>query len=50
MPFMPFITEELWQKIKDKKEDSIMITNWPIEKKFNSKILNPENDPLYNYP
>ncbi|MFL2591389.1 MAG: valine--tRNA ligase [Flavobacteriaceae bacterium] len=42
-PFMPFITEELWQKIKDKKEDSIMITNWPIEKKFNSKILDDFN-------
>ena len=42
-PFMPFITEELWQKIKDKKEDSIMITSWPIEKKFNSKILDDFN-------
>ena len=39
-PFMPFITEELWQKIKDKKEESIMVTSWPIEKKFDSKILN----------
>ena len=38
-PFMPFITEELWQKIKDAKEESIMITSWPIEKKFDSKIL-----------
>ena len=42
-PFMPFITEELWQKIKDNKEDSIMITNWPIEKQFNSKILDDFN-------
>lgn len=39
-PFMPFITEELWQKIKDKKEESIMVTSWPIEKKFDPKILN----------
>ncbi|MBI2022426.1 valine--tRNA ligase [Candidatus Daviesbacteria bacterium] len=35
-PFMPFITEELWQKLVLSKveglphrEDSIMITNWP---------------------
>ena len=27
-PFMPFITEELWQKLPH-QEDSIMITNWP---------------------
>ena len=38
-PFMPFITEELWQKIKDEKNESIMITSWPIEKKFDNKIL-----------
>ena len=36
---MPFITEELWQKIKDEKNESIMITSWPIEKKFDYKIL-----------
>jgi len=32
-PFMPFITEEMWQKIKEKckdiKEESIMISSWP---------------------
>ena len=39
-PFMPFITEELWQKLKDQKEESIMTTSWPIEKKFDPKILN----------
>ena len=38
-PFMPFITEELWQKLKDQKEESIMTTSWPIEKKFDPKIL-----------
>ena len=42
-PFMPFITEELWQKIKDEKEESIMITSWPIEKKYDSKILKDFN-------
>ena len=39
-PFMPFITEELWQKIKNQKKESIMITSWPIKQKYDSKILN----------
>ncbi len=38
-PFMPFLTEELWQKIKDENEESIMIASWPVEKKFNPKVL-----------
>jgi valyl-tRNA synthetase len=28
-PFMPFITEELWQRLSDKKGSSIMISSWP---------------------
>ncbi|MCH7541562.1 class I tRNA ligase family protein, partial [Patescibacteria group bacterium] len=28
-PFMPFITEELWQRLPNKKGDSIMISAWP---------------------
>ena len=39
-PFMPFITEELWQKIKNQKKESIMIKRWPIKQKYDSKILN----------
>ena len=38
-PFMPFITEELWQKTKYKKEESIVITSWPTDKKYERKIL-----------
>ena len=26
---MPFITEEIWSLIKDQKESSIIISNWP---------------------
>jgi valyl-tRNA synthetase len=28
-PFMPFITEDLWQKLPTKKGKSIMVSDWP---------------------
>jgi len=28
-PFIPFITEEVWQSFKDRHEDSIVIQSWP---------------------
>ncbi len=28
-PFMPFITEEIWSKIKDPSEEKIIISKWP---------------------
>lgn len=28
-PFMPFITEEIWQKLAKKKGESIMVSPWP---------------------
>ncbi len=49
-PFMPFITEEIWQRLKENKKDkifknrSIMISDWPasdkkqIDKKTEEKI------------
>ncbi|MBN1499088.1 MAG: valine--tRNA ligase, partial [Spirochaetes bacterium] len=34
-PFMPFITEEIWNKIKDKDEPLIILSSWPeYEEKF----------------
>lgn len=39
-PFMPFITEEIWQNLPHKGE-SIMISNWP---KYNESILFPEEE------
>jgi valyl-tRNA synthetase len=40
-PFMPFISEELWHELKERKmEDCIMISEWPKAKTFDQKILN----------
>ncbi len=37
-PFMPFLTEELWQLIKDKNDDnSICISSFPKNKNFDKK-------------
>ncbi len=30
-PFMPFVTEEIWQSIKNEKDNILMIENWPIK-------------------
>lgn len=39
-PFMPFITEELWQQLGDRKEgEAIMISSWPELGEFDSKII-----------
>ena len=28
-PFMPFISEEIWQRLKESRQDSLMIQSWP---------------------
>ncbi|MBG65802.1 MAG: valine--tRNA ligase [Flavobacteriales bacterium] len=38
-PFMPFISEELWHLIDDRKDD-IIVSKWPNEKNTNEKIIN----------
>ncbi len=39
-PFMPFITEEIWQQIRDRKAgDSIMISPLPDEDEFNEDLI-----------
>lgn len=39
-PFMPFITEELWQNIADRKErESVMISNMPASKDYSAEFL-----------
>ena len=39
-PFMPFITEELWQNIEERKEDeSIMYATIPTGEAFDQKVI-----------
>lgn len=39
-PFMPFITEEIWQSIRERKTlESIMLSNWPTSEKQNDQLL-----------
>ncbi len=39
-PFMPFLTEEIWQHIKERsKEEALIISTWPEIKEFDSKII-----------
>jgi len=40
-PFIPFITEEIWQKIKDRLEgSSIMVSSLPSYQPYDNEILN----------
>ncbi|MDD2196429.1 MAG: valine--tRNA ligase [Bacteroidales bacterium] len=40
-PFMPFITEELWQLVGERKPgDSIMLNPWPTANAFDEELLN----------
>ena len=40
-PFMPFITEELYQALKDRASgDSIMISEIPVNKSFDADLIN----------
>jgi len=39
-PFMPFISEEIWHEIRERKEnDCIIIAKWPEQKSFNSDLI-----------
>ena len=39
-PFMPFITEEIWQLLSERKEgESIMISQLPKAEKFDAELL-----------
>lgn len=39
-PFMPFISEEIWQKIEERKDgESIVVAEFPKSSPFNSEII-----------
>ncbi|MCD6462905.1 MAG: valine--tRNA ligase [Thermotogae bacterium] len=44
-PFMPFLTEELWQKLPINKEKSLTIARWPDA---NSKFVFQESERFFN--
>jgi len=40
-PFMPFITEEIWHLISERKEgESIMVSRMPVHKKHHDRFIN----------
>ncbi len=44
-PFMPFITEEIWQLLEERKDgESIMVSSMPKADKFNIELLNSVED------
>lgn len=39
-PFMPFLTEDLWHYIKDRKpEDALIVASWPTAKPINETLI-----------
>ena len=39
-PFMPFISEELWQSIKKRNNDeALVVSNWPENNKYDNTII-----------
>lgn len=39
-PFMPFLTEEIWQRMQQRlPEEALIVSNWPKQKPFDSGVL-----------
>jgi valyl-tRNA synthetase len=39
-PFMPFLTEEIWQFIKERTADeALIISSWPVLKPYNESLI-----------
>ena len=39
-PFMPFLTEEIWQHIAERStEEALIVSQWPVLKPFNEKVI-----------
>ena len=37
-PFMPFISEEIWNDLKDNNENDLIVSNWPDLKEFDLNL------------
>ena len=37
-PFMPFISEEIWNNLKDNNENDLIVSNWPDLKEFDLNL------------
>ncbi|MDC3115472.1 valine--tRNA ligase [Bacteroidota bacterium] len=37
-PFMPFISEEIWNDLKDNNENDLIVSNWPELKEFDLNL------------
>ena len=37
-PFMPFISEEIWNDLKDNNENDLIVSNWPEPKEFDLNL------------
>ena len=37
-PFMPFISEEIWNDLKDNNENDLIVSNWPESKEFDLNL------------
>jgi len=37
-PFMPFISEEIWNDLKDNNESDLIVSNWPELKEFDLNL------------
>jgi len=39
-PYMPFLTEDIWQYISERKpEEALIVSNWPEVKPYNKKLI-----------
>jgi len=39
-PFMPFLTEEIWQHIAERStEEALIVSQWPVSKPFNNQLI-----------
>ncbi len=39
-PFMPFLSEEIWQRIAERKPDqALIVSKWPLKEAFNSTLI-----------